>query len=77
MTKTPTTGMSRVTPELERAVGVVQMGATRAVIARTFGCSRFAVTYLMQRYRQTSDRPRTDAPTTTGTCIPCICGIAS
>ena len=39
---------------------MVQMGATHAFIARTFGCSHVAVTNLMQHYRQTgqtSDTP--------------------
>ena len=52
----------------ERAVGMTEMGATHAFIARTFDCSRLAVTNLMQRYRhpeQASDRPRTGRPTVT------------
>ena len=61
--------MPRLTVEQrERALGMVQMGATHAHIARTFGCSRVAVTNLMQRYRQTgrtADRPRTGRPRVT------------
>ena len=45
-------------------MGVVVMGATNAFIARAFGCSRVAVTSLMQRYRHL-DRPRTDRPRVT------------
>ena len=56
--------MPRLTLEhCERAVSVIQMGATRAFIAKT--CSRVAVTDLMQRYRQTGQtpgRPRTGRP---------------
>ena len=49
----------------ERAIGMSQMGATHAHIARTMNCTRITITRLMQRYRQTgvtTDRPRSGRP---------------
>ena len=57
--------MPQLTPERERAVGMVQMRATLAFSSSTFGCSLAAVTNLMQRYRQTSDRSRIGRPRVT------------
>lgn len=61
--------MPRLTAEQrERAIGMVQMGATHTHVARTFGCSRVTVGNLLQRYRRTGrtlDRPRTGRPRVT------------
>lgn len=53
------------TAERERAIGMLQLGATTGHVARTFGCSVVTVRNLRQRYQQTgqtSDRPRTGRP---------------
>ncbi|KAK7504477.1 hypothetical protein BaRGS_00004343 [Batillaria attramentaria] len=61
--------MPRLTAiERERAVGMVQQGASRAAVARMFKCARITVTRLMQRLRQTgstTDRPRRGRPLVT------------
>jgi len=38
----------------ERAIGMIQMGASDAHVTWTFGCSRVAVVNLINRYQQTS-----------------------
>ncbi|XP_046574252.1 uncharacterized protein LOC124282329 [Haliotis rubra] len=54
--------MSRLTAEQrERAIGMIQMGASRGHVARTFGCSTTTISHLIQRFQQTGqtrDRPR-------------------
>lgn len=61
--------MPRLTAiERERAVGMVQQGASHADVARRFNCARITVTRLMQRLRQTdrtTDRPRSGRPPVT------------
>ena len=58
--------MPRLTPEKrEQAVATVHTAGTHAFIAITFSCSHVAVTNVMQRYRQTSDKPRTGGPKAT------------
>lgn len=61
--------MPRLTAaERERAVGMVQLGATHTDVATRFGCTRLTITRLMQRLRQTGrtvDRPRTGRPRVT------------
>ncbi len=56
------------TEERERAIGMIQLGATHNHVARIFGCSRLTITRLMTRYRQTGrtqDRPRSGRPRVT------------
>ena len=61
--------MPRLTAiERERAVGMVQQGASHVDVARRLGCARITITRLMQRLRQTgqtSDRPRSGRPPVT------------
>lgn len=61
--------MTRLTlQQRERAIGMIEMGATHIHVATTLGCHRTTVTRLMQRYRhsgQTSDRPRSGRPRVT------------
>ncbi|KAK6183161.1 hypothetical protein SNE40_010691 [Patella caerulea] len=58
--------MPRLTEgQRQRALGMLNMGATHVHVARTFGCSRVTVGNLVQRFRQTgrtSDRSRTGRP---------------
>ncbi|XP_046577165.1 uncharacterized protein LOC124285066 [Haliotis rubra] len=58
--------MPRLTAEQrERAIGTIQMGASRGHVARTFGCSTTAISNLIQRFQQTGqtrDRPRSGRP---------------
>jgi transposase len=52
----------------ERAVGIVQTGITRQVVADHFNVSRITISRLMIRLRQTgrtNDRPRNDRPRVT------------
>ncbi|KAK7483347.1 hypothetical protein BaRGS_00025407 [Batillaria attramentaria] len=52
----------------ERAIGMIEMAASHAHVARTPGYSRVSVTNLMQRFRQTgqtSNRPRSGRPRVT------------
>lgn len=54
--------------ERERAVGMIDQGASHVDVARRFGCARITITRLMQRLRQTgqtSDRPRSGRPRVT------------
>ncbi|XP_067671715.1 uncharacterized protein [Haliotis asinina] len=49
----------------ERAIGIIQMGASRGHDARTFDSSTTAVSNLIQRYQQTGqtrDRPSSGRP---------------
>ena len=58
--------MPRLTAiQRERAVGMVQEGATHITVARRLGCARITITRLMQRLRQTGqtvDRPKSRRP---------------
>ncbi|XP_046555272.1 uncharacterized protein LOC124264565 [Haliotis rubra] len=61
--------MPRLTAQQrERALGMLEMGATHDHVAQTLGCHRVTVSRLVQRYRQTgqtTDRPRTGRPRVT------------
>ncbi len=61
--------MARLSQEQrERAIGMLQLGATHQHVARIFGCTRPTITRLLTRYRQTGhtvDRPRSGRPRVT------------
>ena len=61
--------MARLTAQRrERAIGMLEMGATHAHVAQTLGCHRTTISRLVQRFRhtgQTSDRPRSGRPKVT------------
>ena len=61
--------MPRLTAEQrERAIGMLQLGASHSHVARIMGCSKKTITRLMTRFRttgRTADRPRTGRPPVT------------
>ena len=54
--------------ESERAIGMVQLSAIYADVARILNCTKLTITRLIQRYRvtgRTADRPRSGRPCVT------------
>ena len=63
--KTPDNTARLTAEERERAIGMVQLGANYAHVARILNCTKLMITRLIQRYRvtgRTADRPRSGIP---------------